>query len=42
MIPVLRLEKVVYLRSLLSMYSILILTRPLVFFPLLGGDFLFG
>lgn len=37
--PVFRLENVVYLRSLLSMYSILILTRPLVFFPFAGGDF---
>lgn len=39
-IPVFRFENVVYRRSLLSMYSIFILTRPLVFFPLDGGDFL--
>lgn len=39
-IPVFLLEKVVYLRSLLSMNSILILTRPLVFLPLGGGAFL--
>ena len=31
--PVFLLEKVVYLRNLLSMNSILILTRPLVFLP---------
>jgi len=37
--PVFRLEKVVYRRSLLSMNSILILTRPLVFFPFGGGTF---
>lgn len=40
MIPVFRLENVVYRRNLLSMYSIFILTRPLVFFPFDGGDFL--
>lgn len=33
MIPVFRLEKVVYRLSLLSINSILILTRPLVFLP---------
>lgn len=40
MIPVLRFENVVYRRSLLSMYSILIFTRPLVFLPLESGEFL--
>lgn len=40
MIPVFLLEKVVYLLSLLSMNSILILTRPLVFLPFGGGVFL--
>ncbi len=37
MIPVFRFENVVYLRSLLSINSILILTLPLVFFGILSG-----
>ena len=40
MIPVFLFENVVYRRSLLSINSILILTRPLVFFPL-GGEVFF-
>ena len=39
MMPVFLFENVVYRLSLFSMYSILILTLPLVFLPLLGGDF---
>ena len=39
MMPVFLLEKVVYLLSLLSINSILILTRPLVFLPFGGGVF---
>jgi len=35
--PVFLLENVVYRLSLLSMYSILILTLPFVFLPLGGG-----
>ena len=41
-IPVFLLENVVYLLSLLSINSILILTLPFVFLPLGGGVFLLG